>query len=182
MAIKPPNIDSTWTLFLDRDGVINRRNFDGYIQTIDQFKFLPGVKKGLRRLSQHFGKLIIVTNQQGVGKGLMSKRNLDELHGYMREELSKAGVEIDAVYAATNVRGTRNDRRKPRPNMGLEARRQFQNIDFKKSVMIGDTDGDIRFGTNLGMITVLIRSEESVEGKPDFIVNDLEQLADDWNL
>lgn len=182
MADRLPNIDSTWTLFLDRDGVINRRDFNGYIKNIDQFEFLPGVIKGLQRLSNHFGRLIIITNQQGVAKGLMTERNLEQLHGYMVEQLAHSNIKIDAIYAATNMRGARNDRRKPRPNMGLEARRDFQDIDFKKSVMVGDTDSDIRFGMNLGMTTVLIRSDEKVEGKPDFIVNDLEQLANDWNL
>ena len=182
MATAAPNIDESWTLFIDRDGVINKRNFDGYITSADNFEFLPGVFEGLKRLSDQFGRVIIVTNQQGVAKGLMTERNLEDLHGYMVDKFNEKGVKIDAVYSAVNMRGARNDRRKPRPNMALEARQQFPEIDFKKSVMIGDTDGDIRFGMNLGMKTVLIRSAEKVEGQPDYIVNDLEELANAWNL
>lgn len=177
-----PEIDESWTLFIDRDGVINKRNFDGYITTSDNFNFLPGVFEGLKRLRNKFGRIILVTNQQGVGKGLMTERNLEELHGYMTDELKEHGVHLDAIYAATNTRGARNDRRKPRPNMALEARQEFKEIDFSKSVMIGDTDGDLRFGMNLGMTTVLVRSDEKVEGQPDFIINDLEELANEWNL
>lgn len=182
MSLNAPNIDESWTLFIDRDGVINERNFDGYITTPENFKFLPGAIDGLKRLRKSFGRIIIVTNQQGVGKGLMTERNLQDLHGYMIEKLEESGVEIDAIYAATNIRGARNDRRKPRPNMALEARREFPNINFSKSVMIGDTDGDIRFGMNLGMKTVLIQSDEKVNGQPHYIVNNIEQLADDWKL
>lgn len=177
-----PNIDDSWTLFIDRDGVINERNFEGYITTPDKFKFLPGVFEGLKRIHDKVGRVILVTNQQGVGKGIMTECNLNELHSYMVEKLEKSGIHFDGIFAATNIRGVRNDRRKPRPNMAFEARRQFEDIDFKKSIMIGDTDGDIRFGTNLGMITVLISSEEKVNEQPDFIVNDLEELANDWNL
>jgi histidinol-phosphate phosphatase family protein len=182
MSTQVPNIDESWTLFIDRDGVINQRDFNGYITTPEQFHFLPRAIEGLIRFRKSFGKLIVVTNQQGVGKGLMNERNLDELHGYMIDRLKESGVIIDAIYAATNIRGARNDRRKPRPNMALEARRQFPDINFSKSVMIGDTDGDIRFGMNLGMITVLVDSDEKVVGQPDFIINDLEHLANDWNL
>ena len=177
-----PNIDESWTLFIDRDGVINKRDYQGYITSSDKFIFLPGVFSGLKRLSSRFGKVILVTNQQGVGKGLMTERNLEELHGYMVEKLKENGIHFDAIYAATNLRGARNDRRKPRPNMALEARQQFRDIDFSKSVMIGDTDGDLRFGMNLGMKTVLVQSDEKIEGKPDYIVNDLEELANEWNL
>jgi histidinol-phosphate phosphatase family protein len=182
MSVPVPNIDESWTLFIDRDGVINKRDFDGYITQSEKFIFLPGVFEGLKRLRGRFGRIIVVTNQQGVGKGLMSERNLNELHHYMVDKLKEQEIHIDAIYAATNIRGARNDRRKPRPNMALEARQQFKEIDFSKSVMIGDTDGDLRFGMNLGMKTVLVLSDESIEGRPDFIVNDLEELANDWNL
>lgn len=175
-----PNIDSSWTLFLDRDGVINQRDFEGYIRSKEQFHFLPGVLNALAGFAQVFDRIIIVTNQQGVGKGLMTERNLEELHGYMLDKIVENGGRIDKVYAALNIRGARNDRRKPRPNMALEARQDFPEIDFKKSVMVGDTDGDIRFGMNLGMYTVLVNSKESVNEQPDYIVNGLEELANEW--
>jgi len=65
-------IDKSWTLFLDRDGVINKKIDNDYVKAWEQFEFLPGVIEALKILSAKFGKIIIVTNQQGVGRQLMS--------------------------------------------------------------------------------------------------------------
>ena len=67
------NIDASWTLFLDRDGVINHRKMGGYIETIEEFQFLPNVKEAIAGLSQHFQHIFVVTNQQGIGKGWFSR-------------------------------------------------------------------------------------------------------------
>lgn len=172
------NIDKSWTLFLDRDGVINERNFDGYITSPNQFKFKKGVFNALDIIDKVFGKSMLVTNQQGVAKNIMSKRNLNEVHRYMSQELKlKTDFEFDAIFTATNFKGAQNDRRKPNSSMGLEAKELFSTIDFEKSVMIGDTDSDIKFGTNLGMKTVLVKSDEAVVEKPDVIVSSLEEFA-----
>lgn len=170
-------IDASWTLFLDRDGVINERNFEGYIHTPEEFHFLPGVKEGLQILSEKFGRLIIITNQQGVGKGIMTEADLNEVHAYMQGELLKEGIELAAIFSATNLRGAEGDRRKPVSAMGLEAQAQFSGIDFAKSIMVGDTDSDIKFGKNLGMKTVLVRSKEVVKEESDWQVDNLIELA-----
>ena len=169
-------VDNAWTLFLDRDGVINKRNFDGYITEKADFSFLPEVKSAIKSFSEIFGRIIIVTNQQGVGKNIMTKSNLDQIHRYMLNEIEKEGGRIDAIFSATNLKGAENDRRKPKPNMGLEAKKKFPEIDFNKSIMVGDTDSDIEFGTNLGMKTVLIKSQENVDLKPDFAIGKLIDL------
>jgi len=172
-------IDTSWTLFLDRDGVINRRNFHGYIKNRQDFEFLEGVKEGLQSLSNKVGRIIVVTNQQGVGKGLMDEEQLDDIHQYMKEELARFGVTIHAVYSAVNLRGAVEDRRKPLNVMGLEAKHDFPEIDFHKSIMVGDTASDIQFGKNLGMKTVLIRSKEKVSENADIVVNNLIELANE---
>jgi|SRR5690554_341975 len=174
-------IDSTWTLFLDRDGVINERNFEGYITSVNDFIFLPNAIEGLIKLSQQFSKIIIVTNQQGVGKKIMTEETLNEIHTYMIECLSKEGVIIDKVYFASNLRGAKVDRRKPNSAMALEAKKDFPEIDFKHSVMVGDTSSDLKFGMNLGMKTVLIKSKENVDLIPDLKVKHLKELADVFN-
>lgn len=177
---KHAKFGSDWTLFLDRDGVINRRNFDGYITSVDAFEFLPGAITGLREIAGYFGRIIIVTNQQGIAKGLMTRRNLAVIHRYMQETLEREGVRIDGIFVADNARGAKNDRRKPLPAMGLEAKTMFSEIDFDRAVMVGDTESDIEFGMNLGMKTVLVRSKEEVNVKPDWTVNDLKELANEW--
>jgi D-glycero-D-manno-heptose 1,7-bisphosphate phosphatase len=169
-------IDASWTLFLDRDGVINQRDFSGYIQKKEQFYFEEGVLDFLKFASFHFGKIIVVTNQQGVGKGLMSLNALESIHECMISEINKAGGRIDAVYVATNLKNADNDRRKPLSVMGLEAQNTFPEIDFSKSIMIGDTDSDLKFGKKLGMITILKKSKEKISMDFDFEVSNLREL------
>lgn len=168
-------IDSNWTLFLDRDGVINERNFDGYITKTDSFKFTPYFLEIIPLLTKVFGRIIIVTNQQGVGKGEMSESSLDQIHFFMTQKIEQHGGKIDYVFSATNLKQAINDRRKPLPVMGLEAKTLFPTIDFKKSVMIGDTNSDILFGKNLGMRTILLKSKEKITVNADLeILNFIE--------
>lgn len=174
-------VDSSWTLFLDRDGVINQRNFEGYITSVNDFIFLPHAIEGLKLLSQQFSKIFVVTNQQGVAKQIMTEQTLNEIHQHMIDTLKNEGVSIDKVYFATNIRGAENDRRKPNNAMALEAKRDFPTIDFKRSVMVGDTASDLKFGMNLGMKTVLIQSEEKVDLTPDLTVKHLNELANVFN-
>ena len=181
MSLKSIDIDDSWALFLDRDGVINKRNFEGYITQVEDFTFLPDVLDSLKSLRQTFGYIFIITNQQGIGKGLMTSSNLDDIHRYMLDQLKENNVEIDGVYVATNLRGDQNDRRKPNPAMAQEAKQRFPKVEFAKSIMVGDTNSDIEFGMNLGMKTVLVKSREVVELRPDLIIDNLKELVDEIN-
>lgn len=171
-------IDKSWTLFLDRDGVINERIFGGYIRTIEEFVFKPRVLESLSKMSASFGRIIVVTNQQGIGKKIMTESNLSEIHNYMINEIGRAGGRIDAVYFASNLKGAEPDRRKPEAAMAMEAKLDFPEIDFQRSIMVGDTDSDIKFGQNCGMKTVLMRSEELISLQADAEVENLMQLKD----
>ena len=170
-------IDASWTLFLDRDGVINQRNFDGYITKVQDFIFTPYFLTSIPFLSNLFGKLIVVTNQQGIGKGVMTEDCLHEIHKHMINEIQKVGGKMDQVFYASNLKNTLNDRRKPLPNMGIEAQNQFPSINFSKSVMIGDTNSDLLFGKNLGMKTILMKSTEYVKEQADLEINDFNELV-----
>jgi histidinol-phosphate phosphatase family protein len=170
------SVDSTWTLFLDRDGVINKRNFQGYITSIDTFEFLPGVLQAMPQLTQRFHRIIVVTNQQGIGKGLMTERNLIDIHTYMCDRVYEMGGKIDKCYFAPNLKGDPNDMRKPNPAMAELAKLEYPEIDFQKSIIVGDTDSDIRFGKNLGMKTVLMRSSEKTTLQADLEIEDLNEL------
>lgn len=169
--------DQSWTLFLDRDGVINERIFGGYVTSPEDFRFIPGVTDSLRLLANVFGKILIVTNQQGVAKKLMSESNLSAVHRYLEDQVQKSGGRIDFIFAATNLKGVEPDRRKPESAMALEAKLMFPEIDFEKSIIVGDTDSDLRFGKKLGMRTVLIRSAENVCEKADLEVESLVEFA-----
>lgn len=150
------NVDKSWTLFLDRDGVINRRLMADYVKTTAEFELLEGVAEAIKLATGIFGRIVVVTNQQGIGKGLMTERNLSEIHAYCLQMIQSAGGHIDRFYFAPELAAAGSTFRKPEPGMGLQAQQDFPEIDFERSVMIGDSDSDIAFGKRLGMKTVYI--------------------------
>lgn len=141
------------TLFLDRDGVINRLLINDYVKTWNDFEFLPGVLAALKILNSHFKHIIIVTNQRGVGKGLMSEKALLEIHERMMEEIGKCGGRIDKIYYCTDILES-SPNRKPNIGMALRAKVDFPDINFKNSIMIGDSESDMIFGNKLEMKTI----------------------------
>lgn len=169
-------VDRTWTLFLDRDGVINKRNFDGYITSPEEFEFLPNVLEAIAELSKEFHRIIVVTNQQGIAKNLMTERNLIDIHTYMCDTVYQAGGKIDKCYFAPNLKGAEDDMRKPNPAMAELAKLEFPEIEFERCVMVGDTDSDILFGKNLGMKTVRVLSSEQINETADLNVNGLDEF------
>lgn len=172
------NIDSSWTLFLDRDGVINERKMGGYIESVEEFKFLPKVVSTIAELSRHFQHVFVVTNQQGIGKGLMTECNLLDIHDYMVETIENAGGSITRCYFAPELKSANSEMRKPNPGMALQAQKDFPTVDFSKSIMVGDTDSDILFGTNLGMKTVRIKTIEPINVESDLTLNGLRELVE----
>jgi histidinol-phosphate phosphatase family protein len=152
--------DRSWSLFLDRDGVINRRRVDDYVKSWGEFEFLPGVLPAMKILSAVFGTVVVVTNQQGVGKGLMTVKDVETIHRRMQDEVSAHGGRIDRVYFSPFLAGENNLMRKPQTGMALAAKRDFPGIDFRKSVMVGDAGTDIEFGKNAGMLTVLLLGDK----------------------
>ncbi len=155
-------ISDEWTLFLDRDGVINTRLVDDYVKVWDEFAFEPQALQAISLLSRYVGRIVVVTNQQGVGKGLMSAGDLEEIHRRMVSEIQKAGGKINRVYSCTKTAEEQPFCRKPKPGMALQARRDFPEIAFKKSLMVGDTLTDMQFGKRLGMTTVLVATENTI--------------------
>ena len=154
--IKTWGIDESWTLFLDRDGVINHETFENYITKPEEFKFLEGVQDAIAFLSNIFTKIIVVTNQQGVGKGIMSENDLIEVNDYMHEQIKIKGGRLDAIYYATELSGTKGGLRKPGRGMVDLAKKNFPEIDFEKSIIIGNSSSDIELGNHLGMKTIYI--------------------------
>ena len=170
------NVDSSWTLFLDRDGVINERVFDGYVLSKEDFVFKNGVVEGAQSLFSKFKHVFLITIQQCVGKGLIQMEHIDNIHDYMHSVLKQHEAFIDLVLVATELKGSEPVQRKPSTTMGYMAQESFKEIDFSKSIMVGDTDSDIHFGKNLGMKTVLIRSEENTSLEPDLYTDSLVEL------
>ncbi len=153
-------INNDWTLFLDRDGVINDRIIDGYVTNINEFRFLPGVLDAFRIFDKKFGKIIVVTNQQGVGKGIMKNEDVENVHNFMIQQITSNEGRIDKVYFCPQLKSVADNYRKPSPKMAFFAKNDFPQIDFEKSIMIGDMSSDIEFGKNSGMRTIFIGDNE----------------------
>lgn len=175
-------INRSWTLFLDRDGVINARKIGNYVTNVSEFQFLPGVKEAISFFTNRFFKILVVTNQQGIGKGIMSECNLLEIHRYMQDELKKSNGIIDKCYFAPELKSELNSLRKPNKGMALLAKKDFPEIDFNKSIMVGDTDSDILFGKNLGMKTIRIKTVETINLEADITVNSLQEFKKIWEI
>ena len=164
-------IDNTWTLFIDRDGVINRRIPNDYVVVWEQFEFHAGVLDAIKYFSGRFKHIFIVTNQQGIGKGLMSEVELAILHHKMLTAIEEAGGRIDRVYYCPSIRTDNDPMRKPAPGMGLLAQIDYPEVDFSKAIMAGDTRPDMEFGRNLNMFTALIAENGTYEIVDDELVD-----------
>ena len=174
----------SWTLFLDRDGVINKRRIGNYVEHIEQFQFIPGVLDALNLLSSIFGRTIIVTNQQGIGKGLMTEEDLHKIHAYLVTTVSRHGGKIDHIYHAPDLADHNSPFRKPNIGMALQAKIDFPEIDFNRSIMVGDSISDLEFGRRAGMTTIFIRRKHQVlkPGLADYLIDDLLSLANQDRL
>jgi len=148
-------IDNTWTLFLDRDGVINHEKHLDYIHTWDEFAFYDGVPEAIAVFAKIFGRIIVVTNQKGIGKGVTRLEDLQQIHKNMLAEIEAAGGRIDAVYFCPDLEDD-SPNRKPNPGMGLQAAAHFPEIDLSKAIMVGNTISDMKFGRNLGVQTIFL--------------------------
>jgi len=153
--LKLENITQEWTLFLDRDGVINHEKNNDYILHKDEFLFYDGVTAALASLRPFFRYIFIATNQKGVGKGLMRLEDLQAIHQYMSSEIEVAGGSIDKIYFCSDLSDD-SPYRKPNPGMAFQAQQDFPDIDLSKSIMVGNRPSDMKFGRNAGMHTVFV--------------------------
>jgi D,D-heptose 1,7-bisphosphate phosphatase len=152
-------------IFLDRDGTIN---FDtGYVKNPDDVHLMEGVAEGIRKLKDLFGfKMIVVSNQAGVSKGIMTIEDVEIVNAKVNELLQKEGTCIDAFYYCPfhpdNDPPAKTVCRKPSPFMILKAAEEH-NIDLKKSYMIGDKTSDVDAGINANIKTVFINAGNTAD-------------------
>jgi D-glycero-D-manno-heptose 1,7-bisphosphate phosphatase len=153
------NFDRQWTLFLDRDGVINRRTPNDYIKRWEDFEFEAGVIAAIVKASNIFGRIVVVTNQSGLEKRIVTEDFLQQIHLQLVETIQAAGGKIDKVYYCPHKAFSRCQCRKPATGMAFQAKDDFEEIDFSKSVMVGDSISDMEFGKKLGMLVVLVEGK-----------------------
>lgn len=172
------DMGSGWTLFLDRDGVINQKIDHDYVKSTEDFVFLENAVEGIVALSRLFERIIVVTNQRGVGRGLMTEADLSDIHRKMCHEVSLKQGRIDKIYYCTATDSGAHCR-KPNTGMGLQAKQDFPEIDFTKSIILGDSMSDMEFGRNLGMFCFLVnnKSKDPVKNMFDARFNSLFEAA-----
>jgi histidinol-phosphate phosphatase family protein len=147
---------------------------DDYVKNIGEFILLPDIAEVLAQLRPLFARIVVVTNQQGIGKGLMTEADLSTIHNYMLQQLPM----IDRVYHCAALAADNHPDRKPAIGMALRAVQDFPEISLADSLMIGDTEGDIRFGKGAGMRTLLFGNEQlPPDLQPDFFASDWQQVA-----
>jgi len=154
-------------LFLDRDGVLNVLHPNDYVKTPDELEILPGVAEALALCRKQFDHIFIVTNQQGIGKGLMTETDLEAIH---RKLLNAIGP-IDRIYHCPELERAHSFRRKPNIGMALQARRDYPDVRLKESVMVGDSKTDMLFGRRAGMTTVLVGNNSTVATDQPYLVD-----------
>ncbi|MEM1000264.1 MAG: HAD family hydrolase [Bacteroidota bacterium] len=170
-------IDRTWTLFLDRDGVINRRIVDGYVRNWSEWEWRPGVKAAIAEFSRRFGRVIVVTNQRGIARGLMSEADLAEIHRRMIAEVEAAGGHLDAVFHCPEG-DDRAPCRKPNPGMLFRAADEFPALRWQKCLMVGDARSDMEMAWTVGIYAVFIgKPEAELREKVDLSFPGLPELA-----
>lgn len=143
------------TLFLDRDGVINKHLPDDYVKNVDEFVFLPGVFEALKTLSQLFDHIVVVTNQRGVGRQLMTIEDLELIHHEMSKSIASNDGRIDRIYYCIDTEKT-SINRKPNTGMFKQATEDFPDMDISRSWMVGDSLSDMEFGNNSSLLCALI--------------------------
>ncbi len=172
-------------VFLDRDNTIMED--PGYLTDVGAVRLLPGADLALQSLSQVGYKLIMVTNQSAVARGLLSEESLERIHGELRRQLHDRGVHLDAVYYCPfHTEGTieefarESNDRKPNPGMLLRAAGEH-NIDLVNSWMVGDSPRDVEAGQRAGCKTIRVRSkagdDQDEDTQADFTVRNLVDAA-----
>lgn len=169
-------VNNHWTLFLDRDGVINKNINGSYVLDWEQFEFLPGVLETLPKLTKIFSKIIVVTNQQCIAKKLITTHQLDEIHQNMMNMIELNRGRIDAVYYAPDMASPENVLRKPKNGMALLAQNDFPDINLNQAIMVGDKDSDMVFGKTSGMTTIYLSTNYNKPTLADFHIKTFEEI------
>lgn len=161
MSVNKTELLNCTTIFLDRDGVINKRIVGGYVADPKEFIFLDGVLEAFEYLSKTFEHIIIITNQQGISKGIVSEKQVNKVHEFCVDTITKHNGRIDKIYFCPDKNDVNSFYRKPNIGMAIKAQEDFPDIDFKKSILIGDMPTDILVGKQLSMKTIKIGEQDS---------------------
>jgi D-glycero-D-manno-heptose 1,7-bisphosphate phosphatase len=146
------------TIFLDRDGVINRNRARGdYVKSWEEFQFLPGACSAIARLTKAGFRLLVVTNQACIGKGIISLTTVQEIHALMVQEIARAGGHIEAVLCCPHLADAGCDCRKPAPGLLRRAHEEYR-VDLRQALFVGDSAKDVQAAAAVGMPAIMVLS------------------------
>ena len=176
-------------IFLDRDGVINKDPYGwteySYVTKPEDFLFIPGVKEGIKKFADAGYKSVIISNQQGVGKGYFTEEDLSKVLDKMVGEITDSGGEVAGVYCCIHATEENCDCRKPKDGLFKKAKEELGIESFEGMFYIGDTERDMESGKRAGLKTILVLSGKSTREdpetwntKPDHICEDPNETAD----
>ena|SRR6202035_1370949 len=164
------------TVFLDRDGVINRKLPEGrYVTSWSEFDLLPGVPDAICRLNSAGLRVLVVTNQRGIALGLYTAEAVHQIHFQFRKLLTSHSASVDGVYFCPHDR-SECDCRKPLPGLFAQAVADFPDITAATSIMIGDSLSDIQFGRDLGMRTIYLQGDTSRQKQGASLASELADM------
>ena len=147
------------TLFLDRDGVINKKLEGRYVTNFNEFIFIENSVLAINKLHEIFKRILVVTNQQGIGKGIMTEDDLHLLHKQMQRALNPDFNLIDKIYFCPCLEGVDCKCRKPKTGMFENAKLDYPEIEIENSFLVGDSESDIIAGKNFGLNTVKVSND-----------------------
>ncbi|MDI6641746.1 MAG: D-glycero-beta-D-manno-heptose 1,7-bisphosphate 7-phosphatase [Elusimicrobiota bacterium] len=168
-------------VFLDRDGVINKDLIGDYVKSWEEFKFLPRSLEAIRKLTENGYKIIIISNQAGINKGIIDKKNFSEINRKMIREIRQAGGKITKIYYCPHRPDENCSCRKPKPGLFLKAKKDFK-LNFASCYLVGDKIADVIAGKSVGCKTILVKTgfgrielknRDIAQIQPDYIANNL---------
>jgi len=165
------------TIFLDRDGVINKEK--NYLHKVEDFEFIDGIFKSCKYLKSLGYEIIIVTNQSGISRGYYSENDFQNITDWMINQFNKNGIEILNIFYCPHSPNSDCNCRKPKPGMLIEAK-NMHSINMKKSWMVGDSERDIEAANLAGIDnTVMVRSGHKINehtSNAKFILDSISQI------
>jgi len=175
LAVMERFLEPKKVIFLDRDGVINRKAPRAeYVKNWDEFEILPGVVEALERLSQNDCRIYIITNQAGIARGFMTEADLASIHERLKETLREHEVRIHGIYHCPHGWDEGCECRKPKPGMFFQAARDHH-LDLTRAVFIGDDERDVQAGEAAGVKTILVDEEQGLYQAVESILEDLDK-------
>lgn len=149
-------------LLLDRDGVLNRRLTNDYVKHLFEWHWEEKALEALTIAAQHFSPIVVLTNQQGIGKQLMTANDLQQIHSHLCTEAQKNGGRIDAIYHCPHLKTDACNCRKPEIGMVQQVQKDFPFIDLSAAIMVGDSVSDIVMAERAGMKSVYVHNNAPI--------------------